>query len=785
MKRGLLAGIIGVIGVVVVILLIKNLGTDGQGDTQLSGYTGSSPCRNCHERFYDLWAGSHHGLAMQPVTAEFIETEIGPFEEGLEIGPSRFHVKLRSGKAWVVETLQDQKREFRLHHAMGGKNVYYFLTELERGRLQVLPLGYDVRRKEWFDAPSSMVRHFADASDDPIAWTDRLLTFNTSCYNCHVSQLQTNYDLASDSYKTVWSEPGINCETCHAGAEEHIRVCEEAGEGNVPENLEIISVKAFDKDELNSLCNTCHAKSHVLSSDFTPGDRYFDHFGLTAFEDTDFYPDGRDLGENFTMTLWLTSPCLDASDLDCLHCHTSSGRFRQKDQPNDACLPCHQDKVTDLPAHTHHETDSPGSLCISCHMPMTEFARMRRSDHSMRPPTPAATMEFGSPNACNLCHEDRDATWADGWVRKWRSRDYQAPVLMRARLVQEARDEEWKRLPEMLAYIESENRDPVYATSLIRLMQANSDERIRATLLRALTDRSPLVRAAAAEALGPYQDEETRGALLTAAGDDYRVVRISTAQALSSFPAGAFQGIDLGSFPAAIADYEAYLDVRPDDWLSHYNRGNYLLNIGRPELAIDAYQTAHRLDPNYYPPLVNASIAYNQVGDNAKAEESLRTALRLEPYSDVVWLNLALLLGEQGRRDEAMEAFGTVFELDSTSAVAAYNLSVFYSETDMGQAVEWSERAAALDPESPRYSFTHAFYLNQAGDNDRARRVLEDMIQDYPAYADAYLLLGDVYLVQGKRSQAIQLYERGLGVAGMPAEGRAVIGAKLEAVRNG
>jgi tetratricopeptide (TPR) repeat protein len=418
-------------------------------------------------------------------------------------------------------------------------------------------------------------------------------------------------------------------------------------------------------------------------------------------------------------------------------------------------------------------------------MPMTEFARMRRSDHSMRPPTPAATMEFGSPNACNLCHEDRDATWADGWVRKWRSRDYQAPVLMRARLVQEARDEEWKRLPEMLAYIESENRDPVYATSLIRLMQANSDERIRATLLRALTDRSPLVRAAAAEALGPYQDEETRGALLTAAGDDYRVVRISTAQALSSFPAGAFQGIDLGSFPAAIADYEAYLDVRPDDWLSHYNRGNYLLNIGRPELAIDAYQTAHRLDPNYYPPLVNASIAYNQVGDNAKAEESLRTALRLEPYSDVVWLNLALLLGEQGRRDEAMEAFGTVFELDSTSAVAAYNLSVFYSETDMGQAVEWSERAAALDPESPRYSLTHAFYLNQAGDNDRARRVLEDMIQDYPAYADAYLLLGDVYLVQGKRSQAIQLYERGLGVAGMPAEGRAVIGAKLEAVRNG
>ena len=60
---------------------------------------------------------------------------------------------------------------------------------------------------------------------------------------------------------------------------------------------------------------------------------------------------------------------------------------------------------------------------------MTEFARMRRSDHSMLPPTPAATIAYNSPNACNLCHADRDAAWADNLVRVWRPRDYQAPVL--------------------------------------------------------------------------------------------------------------------------------------------------------------------------------------------------------------------------------------------------------------------------------------------------------------------------------------------------------------------
>ena len=53
---------------------------------------------------------------------------------------------------------------------------------------------------------------------------------------------------------------------------------------------------------------------------------------------------------------------------------------------------------------------------------MTRFAAMGRTDHSMRPPTPAATIAFKSPNACSMCHADHDAAWADQWVRKWYTR---------------------------------------------------------------------------------------------------------------------------------------------------------------------------------------------------------------------------------------------------------------------------------------------------------------------------------------------------------------------------
>jgi hypothetical protein len=39
-------------------------------------YAGSSSCRECHERFYQLWSTSMHGLAMQPYTPEFAKARL-------------------------------------------------------------------------------------------------------------------------------------------------------------------------------------------------------------------------------------------------------------------------------------------------------------------------------------------------------------------------------------------------------------------------------------------------------------------------------------------------------------------------------------------------------------------------------------------------------------------------------------------------------------------------------------------------------------------------------------
>ena len=154
---------------------------------------------------------------------------------------------------------------------MGGKNVYYFLTPLERGRLQVLPVAYDVHKKAWYDTAASGVRHFPDRRDEALDWTDRMFTFNTTCFNCHVSQLATNYDLATDTYHTTWAEPGISCESCHGPAGEHVRAMEAGVQGHTSKEIKIIRTKEFTAEQTNDMCATCHAKMVPLSLEFPAG----------------------------------------------------------------------------------------------------------------------------------------------------------------------------------------------------------------------------------------------------------------------------------------------------------------------------------------------------------------------------------------------------------------------------------------------------------------------------------------------------------------------------------
>ena len=751
------------IAVFLLVAMVLAAGISCKAPSRPEGFAGSASCRECHEKFYKLWSTSFHGLAMQPYTPDFARTKLTPQTGEIAINGFTYGAEIAGNTGYIVEKgkTPSEIKQYKIDHVLGGKNVYYFLTPLDKGRLQTLPLAYDVKKKEWFDTAASGVRHF---SNQPVHWKESVYTFNIACYSCHVSQLSTNYDLKTDTYHTVWAEPGINCETCHGPSEEHNRVCREAPKGTVPADLKIISAKRFTADQHNATCSGCHAKMIPLTATFTPGEKFFDHYDLITLENPDFYPDGRDLGENYTYTSWLMSPCLQSGKLHCVTCHTSSGRYRFKaeEKANDACMPCHAEKVQNAPTHTHHKLGSKGNQCVSCHMPMTSFARMNRTDHSMLPPAPSATLRFKSPNACNLCHSDKDAAWADSHVRKWRKRDYQAAVLLRAGFIDAARKGDWSRLSDILSYIKNTKNNEIYRTSLVRLLRACDDERKWPTLRQLLKDPSPLVRASTALAFSDGLTHENIDALLPITADPVRLVRIRAAEALSPILKSRVPEEAKQRFEAAQAEFLSALNARPDDWSSHYNLGNFYASQNEIEKATASYETAIRLEPRAILALTNIAIVYGRKGEYDKAETSLKKAIEIDPKSAPVHLNLGLLLAERSRKEEAEKELRTALNLDPKLAPAAYNLGLLIMKGHPDEGLSYCRKAYELSSNNPKYSYTLAFFQVQKGDRKGAVKTLRDTVKRHPGHVDAALLLGEIYEKEGKKEGAREVYRKAL-----------------------
>lgn len=750
-------------------------------DTADARADGSAACRECHEDFYRLWATSRHGLAMQPAGGLAAAGQLRPTTRPVRIGNAEYSVAVGPGGAVLSENAGGASRSYPLLWALGGRRVYYLLTSLERGRLQVVPLAYDVGRGEWYDLAASGAPH-ATAGPAP-DWRDPSLTFNTSCHGCHVSRMSGNYDAASDTYRTTWTEPGISCETCHGPGQEHIRAARALAPGQKLVEPRLISTRSFTPEQHNAACLGCHAKVSPISRAWKPGEKFFDHYDLVTLESPDYWPDGRDLGENYTGTGWLLNACAARGGLHCLHCHTSSGRYRfgQADpaEANRACLPCHEDRVRDAASHTQHREDGPAAFCVACHMPATEFARMTRSDHSLRPPMPAATLAMGSPNACNLCHTDRDAAWADAEVRRWRQRDYQAPTLRLGAMVAAARRRDFARLPEMLAYITDSGRNEVFAASLLRLLRPCADGRKWPAVLAAAKDPSPLVRAAAISALEGRTDPETAAVLAAAAEDEYRLVRMRAAAALAAFPAELLAPGQRAVAERAFAELAACLSARADDWTARCALGDYHADRGRLRQALDEYRTASRLRPDAVQPLVNAALVYARLNDAGGAEEVLTRAIRLQPDNAAVSYNLALLRAQQGRTAEAQDLLRKALRADPAMAQAAHSLAVLVAADRPEEAVELCRQACRSAPDEPRYAYALGFYLFRAGRISESIAALEEVLRRFPDHHAACILLGEVHEKTGNRAAARDVYRRALARTDLPARERDMIARRI------
>ena len=390
-------------------------------------------------------------------------------------------------------------------------------------------------------------------------------------------------------------------------------------------------------------------------------------------------------------------------------------------------------------------------------------------------------MAFGSPNSCNLCHKDKKPEWADATVREWhKDHDYQAPVLERGRLVDEARKGNWARLDAMLKLITGSDRDEIFATSMVRILQNCPDAKKWPAIRKALADKSPLVRSAAAIHLGDNLVPETVALLLDATEDSYRIVRIGAASALQRYPRARLTPEDGARLEAATKEYTTSMMTQPDRWSSHYNMGNYQADRGDMMAALASYRKSNQLRPDVIQPLVNAAVLHARQGQPEQSIGQLRKALEIQPTHAAVNFNLGLALAEQQDLEGAERCLRQAATTDPTMADAAYNLGVLLAKDQPDEGISWLRKAAELQPMDGKYAYTLAFFLNTNGKTDDAVNVLEALLEVGGATADSYLLLASMHESAGRTAKATAVYRKASEDRNMPASLRQHARGKLQ-----
>ena len=610
---------------------------EGKENLPLANYVGSSACASCHREETAEWQTSQHHDAMAQATEKSV---LGNFNKAKfsYAGLTSTFFK-RDEKFFVNTDGPDGKlRDYEIKYTFGVMPLQQYLIEFPDGRLQALSIAWDSRPKKdggqrWFHLyPNQRITY-----DDELHWTRPSQNWNFMCADCHSTDVRKNYDPATDKFQTHWAEISVGCEACHGPGSRHLGWAKSSRTGKSSEydGTKGLSARLDERrgiawtqnaatgnsvrsqpraaDREIEVCAQCHARRGQIAEGYQAGKSFLDHYRPALLTPPLYHSDGQQRGEVYNWGSFLQSK-MYASGVTCSDCHNPhSGKLRA--EGNTLCATCHLPSKYDTTAHHHHTPASAGASCVACHMPTTTYMVVDpRHDHSLRIPRPDLSVKFGTPNACNGCHSNRDTRWAARQVNQWYGHDpqgYQRFAAAFAAAGSDALDAQ-----KQLRAIAADATQPAIARATA-LAQINT---VTTTLTEGLRDPNPAVRLGALQSLGntPLNARVSLAAPLLS--DPVKAVRIEAASLLAAIPAGQLTPEQQAAFERASAEYVETQRYNADRAEARVNLGTFYGNRGDAARAEEEIKTAIRLEPFFIPAYVNLADLYRARGRDADGE---------------------------------------------------------------------------------------------------------------------------------------------------------------------
>jgi protein O-GlcNAc transferase len=285
-----------------------------------------------------------------------------------------------------------------------------------------------------------------------------------------------------------------------------------------------------------------------------------------------------------------------------------------------------------------------------------------------------------------------------------------------------------------------------------RISAANGDNAEAERLLREVLERFPGNKTAKAELevlLAPKIEnppQETMGSLVALYSRGHWQQGADLAETLiQRFPhgevlhnvAGAFN-TRIGRFKRAIELYDVAVALAPDYFEAFNNRGNALRELGRAEEALGSFDAAVKLNPAYAEAHMNRGIALAALKRHDDALTSYSVAIEFNAASPQAYNNRGNTLQALNRPDDALADFDAAIRLSPVFADAFVNRgNTLKALNRLEEALASYDQALVLQPGSAEAWNNRGVILKFLKRPDEARQSFEKALAIKPGYAMA------------------------------------------------
>ena len=703
-------------------------------------YVGSNACAECHAPAFEAWSNSHHSWATRVPNDKNILGDFNNAEFSHKGVSGRFFK--RDGRYFVNTRGADGKaRDFEIKNTIGVEPLQQYLLELDKGRLQAFDVAWDTKNKRWFHL-------FPDQSNKPgdgLHWTGPYKNWQTQCAECHQTQFIKGYNPTKKTYSSSWKELTVGCGSCHGPGEAHITWANKPNDFTTS-SFSGVNAKGFvtefspeAPDTEIKTCARCHSRREQLGANSpAAGSKFSDNYNLALLRPGLYHADGQINDEVYVYGSFLQSK-MHAKGVRCSNCHEPHS-VKLKAEGNAVCTQCHSPagnvnfptlsrKTYDSTAHHHHEQESVGAECVSCHMPNKTYMIVDpRRDHSFRVPRPDLSVKLGTPNACANCHSEKSPEWAAQNVKNWYPQG-RAGTPHFAELFSKSRgqliDDDLRNSLVELA-LGKQHPAIIRATSLGELSGKISPQALE-KVMPLLKEDEAIIRAATALLFRGSSADIRFQRLIPMLKDPAKSVRIAAVRELLNIPPDSFKGPDRKLVSQAIREYQMSLLAKAD--------------FPQTQLAIGGLAMVTR---------------------NFKAAEaSFREAVAMDPQLVQAWSILARIQLAQSRSPAARKTLLQAIQKNPKNvALLRMFASVSLQLQQMGAAVTALKTAEQLLPDDITLKIELGSAQIQANANEEAIGSLSEALKIEPENADALYLSAHAYLSLNNINRAKELVQR-------------------------